>query len=164
MEGEVDTLSPSSQIPEADIAAALARADKYTDGYLYAMRFTGPDGDVVKVGQTTNIESRFRSHHKQAAREGLEFVEHWVSKPHLDITTTENILLVFCRERWQGMRGGDWFMGADHEAIVRYATAIPKKTWSETIRKARAAYYLSATYPVEAAAAAVGLTFEEATR
>lgn len=149
-------MSSSSQIPEADITAAFQRADQHVDGYLYALHFTGPDGEVVKAGRSINIQSRFRSHHKQAKTMGLEFVEQWVSEPHLNIITTETVLLDFCREHWQSTNGSEWFQDADHDAIVRYGTQIPKKTWNETRRKARAAYYLSATYPLVAACEAVG--------
>lgn len=155
-------MSPSSQIPDVDISAAWEYASEHGFGFIYAVGFDSAEGPVVKVGQTIEPEKRLKSHKRMGRSFGLALTDLWLSKPHLNINTTERTLIAFCKERWQPVYGREWFDQADFDAVRVFADQLPMKPYSERHRKAHATHFLmQRNYPVETAAAAVGLTLEE---
>lgn len=158
-------MSPSSQIPDADITAAWEHADQRKGhGYIYAIDFTspGPERNVVKVGQTIQPAKRFVAHARDSRSKYLHFRTLWLSEPHININATERALIAFCKDRWPLVHGKEWFADADFDAVTEFATQLRKVQFTERHRKAHAAYFLTQrSYPVEAACAAIGLTLEE---
>jgi hypothetical protein len=98
------------------------RVIKQNSGFVYVIRYsTG----LLKVGQTKDLDNRFKQHRDNAIRQCQDIIESWGSPRHTSFAANEDSLISFCLKRYGlPIHGKETFEGADFADVVTYAESL----------------------------------------
>lgn len=89
--------------------------------YIYVVQF---NSGIVKVGRTMNPATRLKSHATGGRPHGISVSAQWLSQPHLRAKRNEHLLIAFCKDRYQSVNDGEFFVDAEPSEIVAYAERL----------------------------------------
>ncbi len=93
------------------------------EGYIYVIEFSS---GTIKVGKAKNVSQRIGQHAKDARNHGITIVRSWQSPAHTGRDGNEQQLIAFCWEQFgHPVSGDEYFVGADFDVIVQFASALP---------------------------------------
>lgn len=99
------------------------------EGHLYILRFST---NVIKVGQTLDLQRRVREHRRDAEAFGAVIVDYWFSPAHQNYLENEVELILGCDESatWRSKR--EYFQGIDIDEVIEFACGLTYYTASAT--------------------------------
>lgn len=86
--------------------------------HLYVCHF---DGGHIKVGRSTDPQSRIASHAQRVSCVGIEIIEGRVFPCIAEAVAPETALIKRCRETAEKNHVGEWFLGLDFELVCKWA-------------------------------------------
>lgn len=82
------------------------------------------DQGTIKVGYSSQPETRVRSFVYQAAKFGIGVARHWVSDPKVTAFLFEKALIDRCAVRATSVHGDEWFRGLVFEEVKAHAIEL----------------------------------------